>query len=85
MNRDFLRFVLVGGTGFTVDVGLTIAIAHLRTSYIYARIPAVGVAMLVTWFLNRRFTFGVESKKSLPEVIRYATVSLLSALLNFLL
>lgn len=85
MNRSFLRFVFVGIAGFIVDSGLTMVIAHFHVSYIHARIPAIAVAMLTTWLLNRRFTFDVRNKKTMSEVARYAAVSLVSAFLNFLL
>jgi len=85
MSRSLVWFVLVGAIGFAVDAGLTMAIAYAGVSYIAARIPAIALAMLTTWLLNRRFTFRVRQQKSFSEAMRYALVALVSALLNFLL
>jgi putative flippase GtrA len=85
MSRSFVTFVFVGGVGFVVDAGLTMAIAYLGASYIAARVPAIAAAMLATWLLNRRFTFGVRKEKTVGEAARYAAVALVTAALNFLL
>lgn len=85
MSRSFTWFVIVGGIGFLVDAGLTTAIAHAGVSTIAARIPAIAAAMLTTWLLNRRFTFGVREQKTYAEALLYAFVALVTALLNFLL
>jgi len=85
MSRSFVWFVLVGAIGFVVDAGMTMVIAHAGVSTIAARIPAIALAMLTTWLLNRRFTFGVRKQKTVSEAARYAVVALVSALLNFLL
>lgn len=50
-----------------------------------ARVPALLSAIVVTWLLNRTLTFKVEAPKSRAELMRYATVALSSALLNFAL
>jgi len=85
MSRSFFWFVFVGGVGFIVDAGMTMVIGYVGVSYIAARVPAIVLAMMTTWLLNRRFTFSVRRKKSVSEAARYATVSIVSAILNFLL
>jgi putative flippase GtrA len=85
MNRSFSRFLIVGAAGFIVDSGITLAISHAGVSPILARVPAIAFAIYTTWLLNRRFTFEVETEKNVSEAIRYITVALTSALLNYLL
>lgn len=79
-----LRFSLVGSLGFLVDAAVTLALergagfpAHL------ARPPAIALAMLVTWWFNRRFAFRVDAP--IESLVPYAMVAACAALLNYLL
>jgi putative flippase GtrA len=85
MTRSFSRFLIVGAAGFIVDSGMTLAISYVGVSPILARAPAIAMAILTTWLMNRRFTFDVKTEKSVSEAARYVTVALSSAFLNFLL
>lgn len=85
MNARFLRFVVVGGIGFVVDGGGTWLLAHLGVPPLLARVPPLLAAIVVTWLLNRTLTFNVDQPKSGAELMRYATVALSSAVMNFLL
>ncbi len=85
MSTSFLRFGLVGGIGFVVDGGGTWLLAHLGVPPLLARVPPLLAAIVVTWLLNRTLTFKVDKPKSRAELMRYATVALSSALMNFLL
>ena len=56
----FARFCLVGATGFAVDAGLLLLI--LRGGLlgpVAARFVSFGVAVLVTFALNRRWSFQI--------------------------
>ena len=79
----FARFLLVGGLGFLVDVGLTQLLIMFEVVPVLARPPAIAAAMLVTWLANRHFTFAVRTKRSLHEVVRYVLVALATALVNY--
>ena len=85
MTSVFVRFVVVGVIGFVVDGGGTWLLVHLGVAPMAARVPPLAIAILVTWLLNRTVTFQVERPKERAELVRYATVALSSALLNFLL
>jgi len=80
---SFLRFLLVGGLGFVVDAGLTLALIHIGWSAETARIPAIAAAMLLTWLANRLFTFRVAHKGSMGELARYVAVALAAACFNY--
>ncbi|ODN70500.1 GtrA family protein [Methylobrevis pamukkalensis] len=80
-----LRFAAVGGTGFLVDAGVTLALAASGLSPFLARVGGIGVAILVTWALNRRFTFADRRNDALAaEGSRYGLVALASCLVNYL-
>lgn len=81
---QFLRFGLVGLLGFAIDTGLTVGLERIASLPPFAaRPPAIVAAMLVTWWLNRAFSFRVTAP--LSSLGRYALVVAVAALLNYLL
>lgn len=79
-----IRFSLVGSLGFLVDATVTLALERGVAFPAYlARPPAIVAAMLVTWWLNRRFAFRVDAP--IGSVVPYALVAACAALLNYLL
>jgi putative flippase GtrA len=80
------RFILIGFVGFIVDAG----VLHVLTSGAGAR-PMAGrvgsffCASLVTWRLNRRYTFAGQSSGngSFGEWLRYVWTSGVGALVNY--
>lgn len=82
--KRLLWFVVAGGTGFTIDAGLTYLLLALTSIGPFAaRVPAIMVAMTATWFLNRKFTFGRSSASLVTEGFRYWAVGITAALLNY--
>lgn len=56
--HTFSRFFLAGFVGLGVDACIFFLLAKgMGASWLEARIAAFAVAVLVTWRLNRRFTF----------------------------
>ena len=85
MNR-MLWFILAGGGGFLIDAGAThvlITAAGIRP--FVARVPAIMAAMALTWFVNRRRTFGPSRHSLAEEGFRYWAVGITSAVLNYAL
>ena len=78
-----LRFLLVGGIGFAIDLGCTMLLIRAGLSPFLARPPAIVAAMAFTWLANRAFTFNVQQEKSAAEALRYALVALAASLLNY--
>ncbi len=73
MTRDglirFLRFCVVGGVGFVVDASiLMLAVTDGLLSPIPARFLSFGVAVFVTFNLNRRWSFDVAPEGSTSYV-----------------
>jgi putative flippase GtrA len=85
LTAEFFRFVVVGVIGFIVDGGGTWLLVHLGVPPVAARVGPLLSAIVVTWLLNRRLTFKIERPKSRAELVRYATVALSSAAMNFAL
>ncbi len=70
------RFLCVGLIGLCVDSGLFWTLYQASVSVEIARAISLGVATLVTWALNRLFTFGPSGRAPLLELIRYIAVAL---------
>ncbi len=81
----FFRFLLVGGSGFLIDAGITYLLILLGLAPWSARIPAIALAMAYTWVANRHFTYELETARSAGEAIRYASVAAAMALVNYII
>jgi putative flippase GtrA len=66
VDPAFFRFFLVGGCGFIVDYAVLSLILNLHIGFIYwtARLISFPVAVAVTLFLNRAFTFKAPAHHS---------------------
>lgn len=62
---NFARFLAVGCGGLALDAGLFSALANEGVPEPLARAVSLGAATLLTWRLNRRFTFG-DSRRLQP-------------------
>ncbi len=60
-ERPFLRFCAVGAAGFLADAGVLATLVHgLRLDPIAARVFSFGVAVTLTFELNRTWAFGTS-------------------------
>lgn len=82
--RKLFTFLVVGGTGFVVDASvLTTLIEYEVTDKFSARIVAIAMALIVTWSLNRHFTFGKSDRHVAVEGARYGTVGVIGSFINY--
>jgi putative flippase GtrA len=70
-----LRFLVVGGLGLMTDLGAFTLVAAYGHHPLAARLISLGVATLVTWRLNRAFTFQRSHRTQSAEAMRYAAVT----------
>ena len=83
-RHQFLRFCVVGGVGFMIDAGLTLALLATTDAPFLSRLVAIISAMGTTWALNRRFTFTPVKGKTLPtEGTQYLAVNSSGAAVNY--
>jgi putative flippase GtrA len=82
--RQVISFGVIGLIGFLVDGGvLTLLNSFLSLDLFLSRLFSSSIAITVTWFLNRRYTFSDrKDKNALREWVRYAFVNGLGAFLN---
>ena len=85
---QWTRFLLVGAVGFVVDGAILIALVHgAGLSRAWSRIPSFVVAVTVTWWLHRHFTFAHVRRvaPSMREWMRFAFANALGNGLNLAL
>lgn len=80
----YAAFGAVGATGFAVDAALLEILIRLADwNALAARVPAIAVAGLATYLLNRRFTFKAAGHANLAEAVRYAAGLASASALNY--
>ena len=79
----FPRFLVVGSLGFAVDAGITYLLIFLGLSPLWARPPAIVLAMVFTWAANRTYTFRAQGGKPARELPAYAAVALVAFGINW--
>jgi len=82
--RQFGRFFAVGALGFAVDAGGLLALARAGLDPLVARALSFLFATLVTYALNRRWTFGASGLGWWRGWVTYVAATSLGALLNYL-
>lgn len=84
---SFLRFCVIGALGFVVDAGVLLGLMHLASAdALAARLASFGCAVLVTFELNRRWTFrDAVPRAYLAELATYLGVQGLGFACNFVI
>ena len=82
--KRYFSFLIAGGVGFLVDVGVLVILmrwGHLDA--FSARLFAIAGALCCTWLINRTFTFDRSARSLAGEGARYWSVGISSALVNY--
>jgi len=84
----FLRFSVVGGFGFVVDVSVFFLLHDLAQMSPYAARPiSILTAMVCTWFGNRTLTFSEHAAKGIGAIfiewLKFAATNSIGALFNY--
>jgi putative flippase GtrA len=72
----FLRFAIVGGTGFLLNLGLLVVLKELGLNYIPAVILATEITMTINYLLNNYWTFSHRKINIFKGWAKYALISL---------
>jgi putative flippase GtrA len=81
--KSLFTFLTVGLLGLATDLAVLWFVEHLGFDKAVARAVSLSVATLLTWTLNRRFTFAASHRQPIGELVRYALVALLAQGLNY--
>lgn len=80
---QLLKFGLVGGSGYLVNLAVFAALAGvLGAHYVLASIAAFCVAVSSNFFWNRRWTFGPGDRTPALQGARFFMVSIAALLVN---
>jgi putative flippase GtrA len=83
---QLIRFGLVGGTGFVINVGVYALCVHpLAMNYRLAFVVAWMVAVTNNFLLNRHWTFDASAGSVRFQAVRFFVVSVVAAVFSFLL
>ncbi len=66
----FLRFCMVGATGFVLDAGIVYAL-HTRLGDVPAQAVAFALATTWTWWWHRHYTFLATHQRKRGQWMRY--------------
>ena len=76
------RFLAVGSLGLGSDALVFSACSAAGAGDAVARIVSLSLATMLTWRLNRRFTFEASGRQPHSEAARYAAVALCAQAFN---
>jgi putative flippase GtrA len=82
---QFIRFGIVGGIGFGVDVGVLYFVLYdLGFGHYGGRVISYLAAATTTWYLNRNFTFiHARSENRSREWARFVALNTLGGMVNY--
>jgi putative flippase GtrA len=84
MPKGLPQFLAIGVCGLATDVSVLWLMERAGASPHVGRAISLTLATVLTWTLNRRYTFGPSKKRSL-ELGRYALVALVAQGFNYLI
>ena len=86
LPRQFLTFCAIGTLGFLVDLAVLYALAPLL-GWMGGRVASFLAAATLTWWFNRRFTFGAGAAphkgSTASQLARYLLLMLGGAAVNY--
>lgn len=83
VSQEFVRFLVVGTIGFAVDGGLVWFLVSQGIDPLLTRGFSFPSAVIVTWWLNRVWTFAAATKASAKrQITAYFMIQLIGALAN---
>lgn len=77
LSRQTVRYVIVGGVVYGIDVGLFIILMMMtpKTHYLEANTLAKTVAAIAGFFLHKHYTFSWEQRHSMVrQIVLYAAL-----------
>ena len=73
MRREVIGFLVVGGIAFFIDTGILQFLSYLGLDPYFARAISFTLALIFTWWMNRRHSFKVDTKPTWKEFFAYAS------------
>lgn len=83
LARSLPRFLAVGFGGLATDAAMFALASRIGLDDAAARALSIAVATLVTWRLNRRYSFRPSGRAARDEATRYAGIAVCAQGFNF--
>ncbi len=84
--KRIISLLIEGSVGLAAGAGVLLLLLRFTSLDPFsARIFAIAAAMGCTWIINRNFTFQKGGRSVASEGVRYGSVGLSSALLNYVI
>ena len=80
---QFLRFCTVGAGNTAVDFTTFFLLTLAGVPYLLAQVFSYSAGMVNSFFVNRKWTFGVARKTNVSEIVKFIIVNGLSLLVSF--
>lgn len=81
--RHYGGFVGAGLAALTVDITVLYLLGSAGVPPLVARFASIAIAMVVSWWINRRITFAVTARPTLREFAAFASVSWAAQAVNY--
>ena len=82
-SGQFVRFLAVGTLGFIADAGTLLLLVTLGGDPYVMRLVSFAVAVSVTWWCNRNWTFRRATGPCRGQYLRYFGVQSAGAVVNY--
>ena len=82
LRAQMILFSIAGTIGFVVDTAVLYAALWAGADPYSGRLVSVTVAVTVTWYLNRRFTFASTDARLIRQWFRFVCVNISGLALN---
>lgn len=83
LAKRTLFFIFVGFIGFCIEYSIIKSFIYLfKADPISPRAVSFPIAVLITWILNRKYTYQVKTPANISELIRYTRVTVFAQAVN---
>jgi putative flippase GtrA len=78
-KAEKIRFCLVGGANTAIDFGILLALTTLGVPAPIANYPSSTVAVIFSFFANKKYTFKATGKNLKKEIVLFLVFTLIAA------
>lgn len=83
MRKQILGFLVIGGLAFFIDAGVLQFLVYLEVNPFFGRVMSILLAMMITWWFNRKYTFALKSPPTLKEFTTYMSSNMVGGVINW--
>ena len=81
--KEFFIFGIIGTSALIFEVFLIFILFKIGIDPKFGRILSIPLAILLTWYLNRTFTFKNKSSQKVKQYVKYCFVIMFGVSINY--